>query len=238
MINEEPKKKRGGSKPKPICKRGHNTLICGRTRNGQCKICKHEEQIKYRQEHKEELRLKSIKYREEHKEEIKKKTGENKEAKQEYDRMHYQNNKEKIKQQKKVYYAKNFDAIIANKRIYQAMKIRTDIQFKLKTSLRDRIIKAIHGKQKKGSAVRDLGCSIEFLKAYLESKFYVNIAWDNWGVVWELDHVTPLFKFDLTDRTQFLEACHYTNLQPLTIEDHRKKTAKELSEKVLNAKSK
>jgi len=46
----------------------------------------------------------------------------------------------------------------------------------------------------------------------------------NWGEVWELDHIKELHTFDLTDRDQFLKACNYMNLQPLTIEDHKKKT--------------
>jgi hypothetical protein len=50
------------------------------------------------------------------------------------------------------------------------------------------------------------------------------MTWDNWGEVWELDHIEELHTFDLTDRDQFLEACHYTNMQPLTIPDHIKKT--------------
>lgn len=34
-----------------------------------------------------------------------------------------------------------------------------------------------------------------------------------------------LWEFDLSDPIQFKQAVHYTNLQPLTIDDHRKKTA-------------
>jgi hypothetical protein len=52
------------------------------------------------------------------------------------------------------------------------------------------------------------------------------MSWDNWGtgyVKWQLDHKDPLCLFDLTDRGQFLKACHYTNLQPLWYEDHVKK---------------
>jgi hypothetical protein len=31
----------------------------------------------------------------------------------------------------------------------------------------------------------------------------------------ELDHIVPLALFDLTDRAQFLKACHFSNYQPL-----------------------
>jgi hypothetical protein len=59
----------------------------------------------------------------------------------------------------------------------------------------------------------------------------VGMTWDNWGKIWELDHIVPLWKFDLTNREQFLKADNYTNLQPLTIEDHKKKTANEATER-------
>jgi len=82
--------------------------------------------------------------------------------------------------------------------------------------------------QKSGSAIRDLGCSIDELKFYIEGQFQQGMTWDNWGVIgtgkkWNIDHKIPLAFFDLTDRKQFLVACHYTNLQPLwALENIRK----------------
>jgi hypothetical protein len=72
---------------------------------------------------------------------------------------------------------------------------------------------------KAGSAVRDLGCSISELKVYIESKFQSGMSWNNYGK-WHIDHIKPLVKFDLQDRAQFLEACHFTNLQPLWAEQN------------------
>jgi hypothetical protein len=48
------------------------------------------------------------------------------------------------------------------------------------------------------------------------------MTWDNWTTDgWHIDHIKPLASsFDLTDRKQFLEACHYTNLQPLWAKDN------------------
>ena len=103
-------------------------------------------------------------------------------------------------------------------------KLFTDPVFKLKVYLRIRLGQAIKKNFKTGSAVKDLGCTIEFFKQYIQNKFYGNMTWDNWGKVWQLDHIEPLAGFDLTNRVQFLKAVHYTNLQPLTIEDHKKKT--------------
>lgn len=101
---------------------------------------------------------------------------------------------------------------------------KTDINYRLAGLLRGRLKRAISGNYKSGSAVSDLGCSIEFLKKYLESKFTEGMSWDNCGRNgWHIDHIVPLSSFDLSDREQFLKACHYTNLQPLWDIDNLKK---------------
>lgn len=112
----------------------------------------------------------------------------------------------------------------AAKDAYEKEKLAKDPEFKLKKALRARLKKAIKGNYKTGSAVRDAGASMDFVRNYIESKFYGEMTWENWGPYWQLDHIKSLATFDLMDREQFLKAVHYTNLQPLTVEDHRKKT--------------
>lgn len=99
--------------------------------------------------------------------------------------------------------------------------------FRLRKNLRVRLCAAIKGKQKTGSAVSDLGCSVEELKQYLESRFQPGMTWDNWGVHgWHVDHIKPLNSFNLADRRQLLEACHFSNLQPLWAGENITKGAK------------
>jgi hypothetical protein len=87
---------------------------------------------------------------------------------------------------------------------------------KIAQLLRNRLDSALHDNAKSGSAVRDLGCSIEEFKIYIESKFKEGMSWDNWGRRgWHLDHIKPISSFNLLDKDQFLEACNYRNLQPL-----------------------
>lgn len=74
--------------------------------------------------------------------------------------------------------------------------------------------------------VRDwLGCSAPELVAHIESQFAPGMSWDNRGE-WHVDHIRPLASFDLTDPAQRLEACHYTNLQPLWAADNIAKGAR------------
>lgn len=112
-----------------------------------------------------------------------------------------------------------------------------DPQYKLIVSMRVRLNKAIKNNQKAGSAIKDLGCSVEHFKKYIESMFYNHITfdipmiWENYGKgygKWNLDHIRPLHVFDLTNREELLKACHYTNLQPLWTEDHIVKTTSDI----------
>lgn len=86
---------------------------------------------------------------------------------------------------------------------------------------------AVRSGAKAGSSVRDLGCSIEDFKNYIETKFVPGMDWENWSRDgWHLDHIRPLSSFDLTDRNQFLKAVHYTNFQPLWAKDNLSKGSK------------
>ena len=113
--------------------------------------------------------------------------------------------------------------------VYARKKSQSDPQFRLARRLRTRLYGSIKTKQKVGSAVSDLGCSVAELKLHLENQFQPGMTWDNWSYTgWHIDHITPLSSFDLTDREQFLKACHFTNLRPLWAKDNLAKSGKVL----------
>lgn len=135
----------------------------------------------------------------------------------------YYKSKQKISRKKWSSQPKNKN----KKNEYHRKKLKTDVQYKLSHNLRCRLYKFLNHKRKAGSAVKDLGCNINELKTYLESKFLPGMSWDNHGQYgWHIDHIKPLSSFDLSDRDQFLQACHYTNLQPLWWQDNLTKSDK------------
>jgi hypothetical protein len=112
-------------------------------------------------------------------------------------------------------------------RKYKCKRRKDNIQCRLAENLRNRLNGVLKGRCKNGSAVRDLGCTLEELRQYLASHFESWMTWDNYGTKWEIDHIKPLCMFDLEDRVQFLEACHYTNLRPLSCEKNRQRKYEE-----------
>jgi hypothetical protein len=107
-------------------------------------------------------------------------------------------------------------------RDYTANRYQKDVQFRLSRVLRSRLKHALNGNFKSGSAIGDLGCSIEYLKFWLECQFKPGMAWENYGE-WQIDHIRPLSRFDLIDRKQLLIACNWCNLQPLWKADNIRK---------------
>lgn len=129
-------------------------------------------------------------------------------------------NSEHCKQKNKEFYERNKEKIFEKRR----QRLVSNIDLRLASSLRSRLHHALRKNQKNGSAVKDLGCTIEELKMYLESKFQEGMTWDNWSRTgWHIDHIKPLVTYNLSDPIQLKEACHYTNLQPLWAEDNLRK---------------
>ena len=134
---------------------------------------------------------------------------------------YYQKNKDKIRDRVKQYRQEHRQEINE----YFRNKYKTDINYKLSELLRNRVRNAIKSYKRPGSAVKDLGCTVQELKEHLELQFKPGMTWDNHGQ-WHIDHIKPLSIFDLSDPEQFMEACHYSNLQPLWAKDNLSKSNK------------
>jgi len=196
----------------------------------------------YKRDNKEKIKISSKKYWERNKETIRKRDrlryGKEKEKRRISSKKYREKNREKIILERKQYYKKNKKEInnknkiyrennknIANK--YRRERLKTDIQFKISCYLRSRIWAVLKNKNRHNSVIKELGCSIEYLKKYLEQQFQEGMSWNNWSINgWSIDHQIPLSIVDLTDRESFKHVCHYTNLQPMWADENNKKKNK------------
>lgn len=140
-----------------------------------------------------------------------------------YEKDRYDKNPEFHKKRHRDYSKNNRDKI--NK--YIRDRYTNDLQFKLSCVLRSRLLIAVKGKQKSDKTINLLGCTISELKTYIEKQFKDGMTWDNWKYKgWHIDHIKPISKFNLSNKKELLEACHYTNLQPMWAIDNHKKSNK------------
>ena len=147
-----------------------------------------------------------------------------------YSKVYRAAHRDKVESYQKAYREAHRDELAAHAKAYRdsnrdkrSDRDRTrragDINYRIACNLRTRLTTAVRNKQKIGSAVRDLGCSMDQFRLYIGNQFELGMTWDNYGK-WHLDHVQPLASFDLTDRQQFLDAANWLNYQPLWAKDN------------------
>jgi hypothetical protein len=84
----------------------------------------------------------------------------------------------------------------------------------------------LKGQSKSKKTERFLGCTFEETMVYLEKSFRPPMTRENMGKIWHVDHIRPVCSFDLSDPEQVKACFHYTNLQPLFVEENLKKSGK------------
>jgi hypothetical protein len=181
-----------------------------------CKACKAEIDAKYRETHKESIRAKDKIY-----------CAINSEKKKERAKIWYSENKERSKESKRIWNGKNAEYIRAHKRKYndanrdwlnkymneyQKNRYQTNIAYRLRQLCNSRIRACLRKKTK--STIEYIGCTTEFLKAWIESQFYDDMSWDNMRT-WHIDHVKPCASFNFDEESDIYECFHWSNLRPL-----------------------
>ena len=59
-----------------------------------------------------------------------------------------------------------------------------------------------------------LGCTMaEFIK-WIEKQWKPEWNWNNWGILWHIDHIIECRNYDLSDWNAACECFHYTNTRP------------------------
>ena len=134
-------------------------------------------------------------------------------------------NPEKILEIKRRNKIKHRERYRANEAARRRIKEKSDPVFKMGC----RISKAVWWFLKGGKAGRKwsdlVGYKLENLKQRLESLFIDGMSWDNYGTVWEVDHIRPKSWFTdyPTPEDAVKAAWALTNLQPLPCSKNRSK---------------
>lgn len=102
-------------------------------------------------------------------------------------------------------------------------RLKNDPQFKIAHNTRVRINKALKNDHKNSSSKVLLGCEMDFYKEYLEKQFKPDMNWDNYGSLWDIDHIRPCATFDLSLEEEQKKCFHYTNTQPLYKKENQTK---------------
>ena len=183
-----------------------------------CKKCR-----KYREDNVDYFK----KYNKENAEYMKKWREDNPDKVKEYNKQYKKDNPDKVKESKKKYYKENKcehnkrhgNCKICNKYLYLITLQRVHIYNCLKNS----------NIKKTKPSISYLDCSVEYFVEYFEKKMNnwneyheVKMNWDNIHI----DHIKPVNAFNLDDEEEFLKCCHYSNMQPLLVEDNLSKSCK------------
>jgi hypothetical protein len=125
--------------------------------------------------------------------------------------------KECYSNKRKEYYIKNKDKICKQTSEYKQNKMNTNVEFKLEVRMRSRIYIAFTSKKstKKERTWKYIGCTASFLKEWISYQLYDGMTYDNYGVLWHIDHVKPCASFNLSNENESYQCFNWTNLRPL-----------------------
>jgi len=137
-----------------------------------------------------------------------------------------ESNKEFHIKRKKEWAKKNKDHVRKYNCLYTNKRRKKDASFRIRMNLRSRLKMALLGQTKSGSILSLIGCSMDFLKKYIENQFSPEMTWENYGIFWNIDHIIPCSFFDLSIEDHQRMCCFYKNLRPLSIKDNGKKLNK------------
>lgn len=164
-------------------KRKDGTVRIGK--KSKCNKCKNEIQIEYRKKNKERLQIRDAQYHQ---------TVKDKRKQQHI--IRYQNPENKQKRRDYI-------------RTYKKERRKNDPAYRLYESLRKRIWQCLT--KKSNSSKKYLGCDIDFYKKWIEFTMSDDMTWENYGLLWNIDHVIPIASFDLTIDEEIYKAFNWKN---------------------------
>jgi hypothetical protein len=131
-----------------------------------------------------------------------------------------------IKERHKKYYDKNIQWYRDYQKKYSKEKYHNDINYRMRAIVSRRIHSALKNMINEPIAMKYLGCSIEYFKQWIEFQFYDNMTWDNYGILWHIDHVIPVSSFDFSNDDEIVKCFNWLNLRPLRKDKNMSKSNK------------
>lgn len=119
---------------------------------------------------------------------------------------YYRNNPNKRRE----YHTKNKDKL----NDYRKQKYQTDYSFRFVSLLRKRVNSCVRGKKQGLHTLDILGCSRIIFLIWIDSNFYGDISWLNYGTYWHIDHIKPCASFNFLQESHIKECFHWSNMRP------------------------
>lgn len=158
-------------------------------------------------------------------------------------------NRERKRRSTQEWIAKNYERYLGSRRAYEKRKMadpgyrekrrqqraeymreraRRDPAFRMRLRHSSRVKDAFlrQNLSKPHSADLLIGCSWENFRAHIRARYRDGMTDENYGKVWELDHIRPCSSFDLTKPSHVKRCFNYQNYQPLLVSENRQKSDK------------
>ena len=118
-------------------------------------------------------------------------------CKSHYNKNYYNKNRDSELERRKKYISQNRGKINE----YVKNKMKTDLNFKLASYMRNRLYKAYKAQNvmKTNKTFDSLGCSHSFFKSWIIHQLYGTMTIENYGSVWQIDHCLANASFNLLD---------------------------------------
>jgi hypothetical protein len=87
---------------------------------------------------------------------------------------------------------------------------------RIKSSTKARLRKYLFNKAEAGITYKEIiGCTPKELQTHLTNLFSYGMSWDNYGTIWDVDHIIPCRAFDQTKKNHVVKCWNYKNLRPM-----------------------
>lgn len=118
---------------------------------------------------------------------------------------------------------RNSAATYSAVRRHHEKRYKEDPKFRLDMLMRATIHRGLRGRQKTSAYIRHLDWDFMSLRRHIEAQFCGGMTWDNWGEIWELDHVQPRanFDYDSSEHPEFVACWGKANLKPTLKHENR-----------------